>query len=155
MVKTLVNIMILTLAVIMVLTLVNITNCIRSQMITRCNNCCDLASASVTFSNFELTHARDSNIPEVFFCPCLEFVFILTLSSIFFISPTPETKTFLRCFFVSILYFHRHLCVCIIYFSTFMCLYHLLFGVVSLLLSTRWGRPGSKCILRKNFSEPE
>merc|ERR1711971_232887 len=32
---------------------------------TGCNNCCDLASASVTFSNFELTHARDSNIPEV------------------------------------------------------------------------------------------
>merc|ERR1712212_1020530 len=32
---------------------------------TGCNNCCDLASASVTFSNFELTHARDSKIPEV------------------------------------------------------------------------------------------
>merc|ERR1719357_1591730 len=32
---------------------------------TGCNNCCDLASASITFSNFELTHARDSNIPEV------------------------------------------------------------------------------------------
>merc|ERR1719175_428022 len=32
---------------------------------TGCNNCCDLASASVTFSNFELTHARDSDIPEV------------------------------------------------------------------------------------------
>ena len=44
-------------SIIMVLTL--IINMIR------CNNCCDLASASVTFSNFELTHARDSNIPEV------------------------------------------------------------------------------------------
>merc|ERR1712198_158620 len=32
---------------------------------TGCNNCCDLAPASVTFSNFELTHARDSDIPEV------------------------------------------------------------------------------------------
>jgi len=32
---------------------------------TGCGDCCDLASASVTFSNFELTHARESSIPEV------------------------------------------------------------------------------------------
>jgi len=32
---------------------------------TGCGGCCDLASASVTFSNFELTHAKDSDIQEV------------------------------------------------------------------------------------------
>ena len=42
-----------------------VTNWLQTTL--RCNNCCDLASASVTFSNFELTHARDSNIPEVSF----------------------------------------------------------------------------------------
>jgi len=32
---------------------------------TGCGGCCDLASASVTFSNFELVHAKDSQIEEV------------------------------------------------------------------------------------------
>ena len=32
---------------------------------TGCGDCCDLASASVSFSNFELTHAKESHIPEV------------------------------------------------------------------------------------------
>ena len=32
---------------------------------TGCGGCCDLASAAVTFSNFELGHARDSHIPEI------------------------------------------------------------------------------------------
>ena len=32
---------------------------------TGCGGCCNLAGSSVTFSNFELTHARESNIPEI------------------------------------------------------------------------------------------
>ena len=32
---------------------------------TGCGGCCDLASAAVTFSNFELGHARDSDIQEI------------------------------------------------------------------------------------------
>jgi len=32
---------------------------------TGCGDCCDLSSASVSFSNFELTHAKESHIPEV------------------------------------------------------------------------------------------
>ena len=32
---------------------------------TGCGDCCDLAGASVSFSNFELTHAKESHIPEV------------------------------------------------------------------------------------------
>merc|ERR1712121_400254 len=32
---------------------------------TGCGGCCDLAGSSVTFSNFELTPARESHVPEI------------------------------------------------------------------------------------------
>ena len=32
---------------------------------TGCGGCCDLASASVTFSNFELSPAKQSSVPEI------------------------------------------------------------------------------------------
>lgn len=32
---------------------------------TGCGGCCNLGGSSVTFSNFELTHAKESDIPEV------------------------------------------------------------------------------------------
>ena len=32
---------------------------------TGCGGCCDLASASVTFSNFELSSAKQSSVPEI------------------------------------------------------------------------------------------
>ena len=32
---------------------------------TGCGGCCDLASASVTFSNFELSPAKKSSVPDI------------------------------------------------------------------------------------------